>query len=63
MRRKYIQPEILVVRLQHQSNICGSPVVRIQSDANINYGGAGGSTEGSVEAFSRESGSIWDEEW
>ena len=63
MRRRYIQPEILVVRLQHQSIICGSPVVRIQSDANINYGGAGGSTEGSVEAFSRESGSIWDEEW
>ena len=63
MRTKYIRPEILVVRLQHQSIICGSPVVRIQSDANINYGGAGGSTEGSVEAFSRESGSIWDEEW
>ena len=63
MRRRYIQPEILVVRLQHQNIICGSPVTSIQSDESINYGGAGGSTEGSVEAFTRESRSIWDEEW
>ena len=62
MRTKYIQPEILVVRLQHQSIICGSPVVRIQSDEGMLYGGAGGSTEGSVVAFTRES-SIWEEEW
>ena len=62
MRTKYIRPEILVVRLQHQSIICGSLVTSIQSDESINYGGAGGSTEGSVVAFTRES-SIWDEEW
>ncbi len=63
MRRRYIQPEILVVRLQHQSIICCSPVADIQSDEGMLYGGAGGGTEGSVVAFTRESRSIWDEEW
>ena len=63
MKRIYIQPEILVVRLQHQNIICSSPVAGIQSEEGIQYGGAGGGTEGSIEVFTRQSNSVWDEEW
>ena len=63
MKRIYNRPEIFVVRLQHQSIICSSPVATLQCQEGFLYGGAGGSTEESAEAFTRENNSIWDEEW
>jgi len=63
MKRIYIRPEILVVRLHHQNIICSSPVAGIQCEEGIQYGGAGGSTEVSNEAFTRQNSNIWDEEW
>lgn len=52
-----------MVRLQHQGIICSSPVATLQCQEGFLYGGAGGSTEESAEAFTRENNSIWDEEW
>lgn len=48
-----------VVRLQHQGMICESIVKGINNtDEDIKYGGSG-----SGEAYTKKSGSIWDEEW
>ena len=59
MKKTYIQPEMTIVRLQHHSIMCTSPggydgqSVSIQSGSIIN--------EGNV--WTRESSSVWDEEW
>ena len=59
MKTTYIQPEMTVVRLQHQGMICESIVKGINNtDEDIKYGGGG-----SGEAYTKKSGSIWDEEW
>ena len=52
---------MVVVRLQHQGIICssGSLLRSVDSGTNdINYGGGG-----SGDAYTRESSSVWDDEW
>ena len=61
MKKTYLQPTMMVVTLQQHSIICSSPVNRVSGnlgDDAIGYGGAG-----SVDARTKESSSIWDEEW
>ena len=63
MRKMYIQPTMVAVKLQHQTHLMDASQVK-SLDTNltgsdiINYGGAG-----SVDARTKESSSIWDEEW
>jgi len=59
--KKYIQPTMTVVRLQHHSIICQSPAVSSLSNPSgegFIYGGGGGG-----ESYTIEFHSIWDEEW
>ena len=58
MKRTYIQPAIIVVKMQHQSIICTSTVNNISGNADIDYIGGG-----SGPARTRESCGIWDDEW
>ena len=60
MKTTYIQPEMTVVRLQHQCIICQSIVNSIENPTgeDITYGRGGSS-----EAYTKQSSSIWDNEW
>ena len=63
MKKTYIKPEILVVRLQHQGLLMDS-LKNITSNVDLCGAGADGSiTGGNGDARTKESGSIWDEEW
>ena len=57
MKRIYLKPEMMAVRIQHGSIICES-VKSVNSNAGFNYGG-----EGAGPARTKESHNIWDEEW
>ena len=60
MKKIYMTPGMTVVKLQHQSIICQS--FRGVTGGDVDYGGASSNnTSGSVRT--KESGSIWDEEW
>jgi hypothetical protein len=41
MKKTYLQPTMMVVRLQQQSIICSSPVNRVSGNTDIGYGGGG----------------------
>ena len=41
MKKTYLQPTMMVVRLQQQSIICSSPVSRVSGNADLNYYGGG----------------------
>lgn len=41
MKKTYLQPIMMVVRLQQQSIICSSPVGNVDSNVDMNYGGGG----------------------
>ena len=61
--KKYIQPTILVVRLQHQGLLMQQSGIRgmssnLSDDDAIGYGGGG-----SGEVRTKESSGVWDEEW
>ena len=59
MKKIYLQPTMMVVRLQQQSIICSSPVSDVNSNAGIGYGGGG-----SGPARARQhSGIDWDDDW
>ena len=50
---------MVVVRLQHHSIICQSSFVKgFSSTDDIDYGGGG-----SGDSYTRESSSVWDDEW
>ena len=55
-------PGMAVVKLQHQSHILSGSIRGMSSNLSeedaLNYGGGG-----SGEVRTKESGSIWDEEW
>ena len=53
-------PSMVVVKLQHQSMICESLVQTFNNSTGEGIGYGGG---GSGEANTKQSGSIWDEEW
>ena len=60
MKKTYLQPTMMVVRLQQQSIICASnDVSLVNSNAGIDYGG--GDT-GPARAR-QNSGTDWDNEW
>jgi len=61
MTATYIQPSMIVVRLQQHSIICQSPAVR--SISNPSEDGIGYGVGGSGEAYTKEHTNIWDEEW
>ena len=60
--KNYIQPTILVVRLQHQGLLMQQSMRGMSSnlsdDDALNYGGGG-----SGEVRTKESSGVWDEEW
>ena len=60
MKKTYQNPEMTVVKLQHQSIICLS-INSINSD-DVDYGGASTNNAGGV-IRTKESGGIWDDEW
>ena len=41
MKKTYLQPTMMVVRLQQQSIICTSPVRSVSGNADLNYDGGG----------------------
>ena len=57
--KTYIKPNMTVVTLQHNSIICQSGGVRALSNSEgIGYGGGG-----SGDAYTKESETVWDDEW
>ena len=60
MKKTYLQPTMMVVRLQQQSIICtGSDMNRVNSNADLDYGG-GGSGPARARSYG---GTDWDNEW
>ena len=62
MKNTYYQPTMMVVRLQHQGLLMQSKVTSATSDTGIILGGASSGNTGGV-VRTKESNSIWDEEW
>ena len=60
--KKYIQPIMMVVRLQHQGLLMESVQNVGSSDVGISYGGASSNNSGG-EIRTKESSGVWDEEW
>ena len=62
MKKTYLQPTMMVVRLQQQSIICSSLVNRVSTnldeDDAIDYGGAG-----SGPARVKSNTVDWDDDW
>ena len=57
--KTYIKPNITVVTLQHHSIICQSRgVSTLRNSEGIGYGGGG-----SGDSYTKESESVWDDEW
>ena len=56
--KTYIQPSMTVVRLQHHSIICQSTIKGFSCTDDIGYGGGN-----SGDSYTRESSSVWDDEW
>lgn len=62
MKKTYIHPAMMAVKLQHQGIICVSrtSTTGLGSD-NLNYDANGGNQS---DAWTKESnGGVWDEEW
>ena len=60
MKKKYMKPTMMVVTLQQQSIICASDVTSVSSDADIDFGGGGGSEPARARSYG---GIDWDDEW
>ena len=60
--KKYINPTITVVHLQHQSIICES-VLGADGNADLNYRGGNSTDSNGSYARTKESSGVWDEEW
>lgn len=59
MKKVYLIPGMTVVTLQHHSIICESGRARALSNSEgIGYGGGG-----SGDSYTKESESVWDDEW
>ena len=61
MKRTYLTPSMTVVKLHHRSFICYSQVRGIAGD-DLGYGGASSNNDGGI-VRTKESSSIWDDEW
>ena len=63
MKRIYLKPEMMAVRIQHGCIICQS-VKSVSNNASLNYGGCGdGSASNGGAPRAKESQNVWDEEW
>ena len=58
MKKTYLAPGMIMVQLQHKQHLLVDSVHTLSSNAGIDYGGAGDG-----DARTRESRSVWDEEW
>lgn len=59
MKKTYLKPTMMVVKLQQQGIICTSGVRSVSGNADIDYGGGG-----SGPARARQHNGIdWDDEW
>ena len=58
--KKYIQPALHIVLLQHQSHLLVDSVQKLESNVGFTFGGA---STGDVESRTKENdwGDIWDE--
>ena len=64
VKKSYIHPTMIVVKLQHQSIICESVRSVSSGDTGITLGGNDASyVEGGGEIRTKESSGVWDEEW
>ena len=63
MKKTYLQPTMMVVRLQQQSIICASPVNRVSTnltgDDAIGYGGGSSTQSARVKSNTVD----WDDDW
>ena len=53
MKKTYLAPGMIMVQQQHKQHLLVDSMHALSSNADINYGGA----------RTRESRSVWDEEW
>ena len=60
MKRKYIQPTMLVVCLQHQTHLMQASVRSLSSNGNLNYVGSDEDYSGEIRV--KEQGN-WDDSW
>ena len=69
MKKTYMTPSMVMVRLLHQSIICQSPQMTSMSPGETHYGGGSSNNTSnnagynSNEARTRESSGVWDNEW
>ncbi|MBR4516739.1 MAG: hypothetical protein IKO60_05015 [Bacteroidaceae bacterium] len=68
MKKTYLTPSMVVVRLQHQSIICQSQMRGMRQGETGYGGGSSNNTSNNAgynsnEARTRESSGVWDEEW
>ena len=63
MKKIYLQPAMMVVRLQQQSIICSSPVSHVSTnltgDDAIGYGGGSSTQSARVKSNTVD----WDDDW
>lgn len=62
MKKKYLSPNMTVVKLQQQNIICTSDVESVQSNVGLDLGGASSNNTGGI-VRTRENTNVWDEEW
>ena len=60
MKKTYITPSIVEVALQQQGLLCQS-LLRVSSNSTVNYAGSDEGYSGGIRT--KESSSLWDEEW
>ncbi|MBO7138338.1 MAG: hypothetical protein J6V92_07730 [Bacteroidaceae bacterium] len=58
MKKTYKEPTMLIVTIQHTSLLMGSLDNKVGGNADMNYGGGKGDTEGRVKEHS-----IWEDDW
>ena len=58
MKKTYLQPTMMVVTLQQHSIICSSPVNRVSTNVDMDYGGS------STQSARVKSNTVdWDDDW
>ena len=68
MKKTYLTPSMVMVRLQHQSFICQS-IMTSMSQGETHYGGGSSNNTSNNtnydtgEARTRQFSGVWDEEW
>ena len=62
MKGEYQKPDMMVVKLQHQSIICDS-MHGADGNAGLNYRGGNSTDSNGSYARTKESSGAWDEEW